>query len=151
MPAVDMSVYSPATLIAKAVEALQGDVPYLNDIEKRSYASAIENWKLNTSRGFTSPIPDPPLAYELQVNFDTFTVAVVRGTAPVCEPWVPPTPEPPPSKAGAMLPPFAPGRYLCIMGDNAKAGHRLTLADGTVVEKFITLTPFGPMPEYRKV
>lgn len=148
---VDMSVYSPATLIAKAVEALQADVPYLNEIELRSYASAVENWKLNRDRGTVAPIPDPPLRYKLLVDAPNYTVAVVRDTVPVCEKYVDPAPVPPPSKAGAIVPPFLPDRYLCIMGDNAPAGYRLRAPDGKLVEKFIALSPFGPMPEYRTV
>lgn len=151
MPEVDMSVYSPATLIARAVEALTPDVPYLNEIEVRSYASAVENWKLNRDRGTVAPIPDPPLRYKLLVDAPNYTVAVVRDTVPVCDKYVDPAPVPPPSIAGAIVPPFAPGRYLCVFKDNAPAGWRLKTADGTLVEKFIALSPFGPMPEYRTV
>ena len=151
MPEIDMSVYSPAVLIAKAVEALTPDVPYLNEIELKSYASAIANWILNKDAGHEGPVPDPPLGYELRVDVPAFTVAVVRSSTPVCAKYVPPTPVPPPSKAGAILPPFAPGRYLCVMGDTAPEGYRLTLADGTIVAKHITMSPFGPMPEYDRV
>ena len=149
---IDMSVYSPATLIAKAVEALSPDVPYLNEIEIHRYLEdEVETWKKNRDAGHPGPVPAPPLKYVLKVDVPGFTVAVVRGTEPVCAQWVEPAPVPPPSRAGAILPPFAPGRYLCVMGDNAPEGYRLTLADGTIVAKHITMSPFGPMPEYDRV
>jgi hypothetical protein len=147
----DMSVYTPATLIQKAVEALTPDVPYLNEIELRRYATEITNWKLNRDAGHPGPIPDPPLKYELKVDIPNFTVAVVRSAIPVCEKYAEPPPPPVPSIAGAIVPPFAPGRYLCVFRDNAPAGYRLTVPIGILVEKFIVLSPFGPMPEYRKV
>lgn len=148
---VDMSVYSPATLIQKAVEALQGDVPYLNEIEVRRYVTEIENWQKNSDAGHPYAVPDPPMAWELRVDAAAFNVAVVRGSKPVCDKYAPPPPIPPPSIAGAIVPPFAPGRYLCVFRDNAPAGYRLKTSDGVLVEKFITPTPFGPMPEYRTV
>lgn len=152
MPEVDMSVFSRATLIANAVKALEPDVPYLNEIEKKTYSAAIDNWKLNKAQGFVAEIPDPPMAYELVVKYDEGEVYLKRGAIPVCEKFVDKE-EPTVStlKAGAILPPFAPGRYLCVMGDNAPAGYRLTLADGTVVEKVVTPWFAGVSQEYRKV
>lgn len=146
---VDMSQYSCAVITANGVKAMSPDVPYLNEIEKRTYAKAIENWKLNKGQGAVAPIPDPPLAFELFVDYSKCSVWVARGVKPVIEKYVEPTPVL--STAGAIAPPFAPGRYLCVQGDNAAAGFRITAPDGVVVEKYITQTPFGPMPEYRKV
>lgn len=148
MSIVDMSVYSPAVLIANAVTALTPDLAYLNEIELKSYASSVSNWLLNRDAGHEGPVPDPPLKYELRVDLDAFNVAVVRSAEPICAKFVPPVPLPPPSIAGALLPPFAPGRYLCVFRDNAPEGWRLTLPGGIVVAKHITMSPFGPMPEY---
>ncbi len=151
VPEVDMSIFSPATLIARAVEALTPDVPYLNEIERKTYATAVENYKLNKGRDPNLTIPNPPLAYELRVDYANFSVYVGRGTTPVCEKYVDPDSLPKPEKAGVILPPFAPGRYLAILGDNAPAGYRITLADGTVVEKVLTPWFAGVSVEYRKV
>lgn len=147
---VDMSQYSCATILTKGIEAMSPDVPYLNDIETRRYVTEIDNWKKNRDAGTVAPIPDPPMAYELVADLATCSAWVKRGTTPVVAKYVEPV-VPTPSIAGALVPPFAPGRYLCVFKDNAPAGYRLTTKDGVLVQKVINLSPFGPMPEYNAV
>lgn len=151
MPEVDMSIFSKATLIANAVKALQPDIPYLNEIERKTYATAVNNWKLNKAQGASEPIPDPPLSYVLRVDYETWEVAIMRGTEPVCAKYVDESPAPAGLVAGAIVPPFAAGRYLCVMGDNAPAGYKLTTSDGVQAEKVITPWFAGVSQEYRKV
>ena len=146
----DMSVYAPETLFNNSLKSFEDGIPILNDLVLKGYISAIDNWKLNRDRGTSAPIPDPPLAYALKIDRPNMTFAVVRET-PICEKWVEPAPTPQPSKAGVLMPPFAPGRYLAILGDNAPAGHRLTTPDGVLVEKIMTPWFAGFSVEYRKV
>jgi hypothetical protein len=148
---IDMSTYAPETLIARAIEALEGDIPVLNDLVLKGYIAAIDNWRLNKNAGHEGPIPDPPYGYVLKIDRPSFTVAIVPASQPICPKWVEPAPTPAPSKAGVLLPPFAPGRYLTILGDNAPAGHRLVTPDGVLVEKVMTPWFAGYSVEYRKV
>lgn len=148
---IDMSQFTCAVITAKAEQAMSPDIPYLNEIELRNYATAINNWKLNRDQGHAGPIPDPPLKWILVVDYAKCSAWVTRSSEPVIAKYVEPVPDPPPSKAGAIVPPFLPGRYLCVMGDTAPEGYVLTLADGTKVKKIINLSPFGPMPEYQTV
>lgn len=148
---VDMSQFTCATITAKAKIAMEPDIPYLNEILKREYVTAIDNWKKNKDAGHPYAIPDPPIEYVLAVSYEKCGAWIERGTKPVMERYVEPVPEPPPSKAGVITPPFLPGRYLCVMGDNAPEGYIITLANGIKVKKIINMSPFGPMPEYDEV
>ncbi len=143
---------TPATLIAKAVEALTPDLAPLNATELRRYQDKeIPNWRLNRDAGHPGPIPDPPLAYVLKVDAPGFTVAVVRGTEPVCAKFVDPgTPEVPLIVAiGAAIVGW-PGRYergynTARVPDNAPDGYRYQPfgPGGPVFEKVIEQGFFG--------
>jgi len=144
MPEVDMKPFSPASLIAKAVEAVAPDLKPLNQQEASGYAKAVEQWKLDRDRGFPRPVPDPPLAYVLKVDAPGGTVAVIRGTEPVCPKFIDPgTPEVPLIVAiGAAIPGmpgcFARGYNAAMVPDNAPNGYRYQ--------------PFGPGgPVFQKV
>lgn len=141
---IDMGIYTPAMLIARAVEALTPELVPFNEQEIRSYNSDIEAWKLNRDAGHPGPIPDPPRAWILKVDVDAFNVAVVRGNEPVCPKYVDPgTPEVPLIVAiGASIPGmpgcFSRGYNAAMQPDNAPNGY---LAQ-----------PFGPGgPTFRKV
>lgn len=144
---IDMSQFTCQTITSKAKTAIEPDVPYLNEILKREYVTAINNWKLNRDQGHAGAIPDPPLEYVLIVSLEKCGAWVERGQNPVLPKYVEPTPEPPPSKFGVFAK-FAECRYLTILGDNAPDGYQTTAPDGTLVKKVITPTPFGPMSEY---
>lgn len=130
MSEVDMSVYTPESLIARAIEALEADVPKANEVELRRYLDKeIPTWKLNRDAGHAGPIPEPPLAYELKVDAPNFTVAIVRGNTPVCDKYVDPaTPEVPLIVAvGAAIPGmpgcFARGYNAAMVPDNTPDGY----------------------------
>lgn len=154
MPEVDMSVYTPASLIAKAVEALTPDLAPLNATERQRYQDKeIPNWRLNRDAGHPSPIPEPPLAYVLKVDAPGFTVAVVRGTEPVCAKYTEPgvTEVPLIVAIGAPIPGM-PGAYSrgynsSMVPDNAPNGYRYQPfgPGGPVFQKVITPGFFGGM------
>ena len=150
VPGIDMSVYSPAVIFTNAVKSFRDSIPTLNEMLVKGYLVAVDNWRLNRDAGHPIAIPTPPPAYELVVDSGAMTLAVVRG-APACPQWIEPAPVEPPSVAGVLMPPFAAGRYLTILGDNAPAGHRLTTPDGTLVEKVVTGWAGFKSVEYRKV
>jgi len=112
------------------VAALASDIPKLNAVEIRRYQEKeIAAWKLNRDAGHAGPIPEPPLAYVLKVDAPGGTVAVIRGTDPVCQKYVDSaTPEVPLIVAIGAAIPGMPGCFLrgyntSMVPDNAPDGY----------------------------
>lgn len=153
-----MSAFSPATLIAKAVEALTPDVAVLNNQEKRRYLDKeIPNWKLNRDAGHPAPIPEPPLAYGLLVDSNKFTVAVVRGTQLVCDKYVDAAPTVPLLVSIGAAIPGMPGcfsrGYVNGVPDNSPNGYQYQPfgAGGPTFIKVIEPSVFGFTAYYKLV